>query len=81
MFVEAGEARVSERGQMSLPAAARHRWHLAAGGGVAWFDLGDAIVLLPGTVEDARRSLLDQLGEEDWSRARAGFGDPDLANE
>lgn len=76
-----GQARVSERGQMSLPAAARHRWHLDSGGEVAWLDLGGAIVLLPGTLEHARAALLDQLGEDDWRDARLGFGDADLSNQ
>jgi hypothetical protein len=66
---------------MSLPAQARHRWHLDAGGDVAWLDLGEMVVLLPGTVADVRALLLDRLTGEDWAGAREGFGDPDLCNQ
>ena len=66
---------------MSLPAAARNRWGIAAGGSVGYLDLGDAVVLLPGSVEDMRRDLLERITDADWAEARRGFGDPDLANE
>jgi hypothetical protein len=33
-----GDLRISSRGQMSLPAAARHRWQLAEGGEVGYLD-------------------------------------------
>ena len=66
---------------MSLPAAARNRWGIAAGGRVGYLDLGDAVVLLPASVEDMRRDLLDGITQADWGEARTGFGDPDLANE
>ena len=39
--------RVSERGQMALPAEARRRWDLAHGGTVEIADLGDALVIVP----------------------------------
>jgi hypothetical protein len=73
-----GEAKVSERGQMALPAQARHRWHLDKGGAVGWVDLGDAVVLIPGGLARLRRELLDHA---DWEAAKAGFGDPELANQ
>ena len=38
---------VSTSGQMSVPAAVRHRWGLDRGGRVTVIDLGDAVVLLP----------------------------------
>lgn len=77
----AGDLKVSTRGQMSLPAAARHRWGLDDGGEVGYLDLGDAIVLVPGGVQRARADLLGAVTSDDWERARAGFGDPGLANE
>lgn len=46
---------VSTSGQMSVPAAVRHRWGLDEGGSVTVFDLGDAIVILP---SGARQQLL-----------------------
>ena len=66
---------------MSLPAATRHRWGLDDGGHIGFLDLGDAIVLVPGGVDGLRRALIGAVTDGDWSLARAGFGDPDLANE
>lgn len=76
-----GDLRVSSRGQMSLPAAARRRWGLQDGGDIAYLDLGDAVVLVAGRVESLRRDLLESVTVEDWELARTGFGDPDLATE
>jgi AbrB family looped-hinge helix DNA binding protein len=42
-----GTYRVSDRGQMALPADARRRWNLTEGGTVEITDLGDAIVIVP----------------------------------
>ena len=77
----AGDLRVSDRGQMSLPAAVRRRWGLVDGGSVGYIDIGDGVLLIPGGVERLRRELLDAVSEQDWEAARAGFGDPELANE
>ena len=76
-----GDVRVSQRGQMSLPASARHRWGLDEGGEVGYLDIGDAVILVPGGVTKLRRDLLKGISEEDWGKARSGFGDRDLANE
>lgn len=76
-----GDLRVSARGQMSLPATVRRRWGLDCGGKVGFLDIGDAVLLVPGGVEDLRRELLESVSDQDWQLARAGFGDPDLANE
>jgi bifunctional DNA-binding transcriptional regulator/antitoxin component of YhaV-PrlF toxin-antitoxin module len=76
-----GQVRVTERGQMSLPAQARHRWGLDEGGEVGWVDLGDVLLLVPGGVSGARAALLDQVDVDDWAQAAAGFGDPELANQ
>lgn len=68
---------VSTSGQMSVPAAVRHRWGLDHGGRVTVVDLGDAIVLLPPGV---RQDLLEAaLSAEDHLRFVAGLDDPDLA--
>lgn len=72
---------MSTRGQMSLPATARHRWGLDDGGEVGYLDIGDAVVIVPGGIVALRRKLLDAVSEADWEEARAGFGDPELANE
>jgi hypothetical protein len=76
-----GRVKVSERGQMSLPAAARHRWGIDEGGELGWLDLGSALVLLPGGVEAARSALLDAVSADDWAAAGSGFGDPELADQ
>lgn len=76
-----GDLRVSSRGQMSLPATARHRWGLDGGGEVGYLDIGDAVVIVPGGVERLRAALVGAVSDADWEAARAGFGDPDLVNE
>ena len=76
-----GDLRVSARGQMSLPATVRRRWGLDCGGKVGFLDIGDAVLLVPGGVEDLRREMLESVSDQDWQLAPAGFGDPDLANE
>lgn len=66
---------------MSLPAATRHRWGLDDGGEVGYLDIGDAVLLVPGGVDGLRTQLLAAVSDDDWEAARAGFGDPELANE
>lgn len=39
--------RVSNRGQMALPAETRRRWNLTDGGAVEIADLGSALVIVP----------------------------------
>jgi len=77
-MAQTGEVKVSERGQMALPAQARHRWGLDQGGLLGWIDLGDAVLLIPGSVVELRKEL---LASADWESARSGFGDPELANQ
>ena len=57
---------VSSSGQMSLPAAARHRWKLDTGGRVSVLDLGDVVVIAPGSegfsgIIDTALSAADHL--------------------
>lgn len=66
---------------MSLPSTTRHRWGLDEGGDVGYLDLGDAVVIVPGGATALRRRLLDAVTKSDWDRARAGFGDDELANQ
>jgi bifunctional DNA-binding transcriptional regulator/antitoxin component of YhaV-PrlF toxin-antitoxin module len=77
-IMQTGEVKVSERGQMALPAQTRHRWGLDQGGIIGWLDLGDAILLVPGGLRELRNEI---LANADWDSARAGFGDPELANQ
>ncbi len=68
---------VSASGQMSVPAAVRHRWGLDDGGRITVIDLGEAVVLLPA---GARQRLLRQaLSAQDHRRHVAALDDPDLA--
>lgn len=69
---------VSSSGQMSLPAAARHRWDLDQGGPVDVIDLGFGVLTLP--KGEGRRLLGDLLSREEHAdRVRALAGDADLA--
>ncbi len=68
---------VSTSGQMSVPAAVRHRWGLDHGGRVTVVDLGDAVILLP---PNGRQELLaNALSAEDHRRFVGGVEDPDVA--
>ena len=69
---------VSSSGQMSLPAAARHRWHLDDGGPVDVLDLGFGVLTVP--KGDGRRLLNDLVSREDHAAfVQTVAGDPDLA--
>ncbi len=69
---------VSSSGQMSLPAAARHRWELDQGGPVDVFDLGFGVLTVPRG--EGRRLLSDLLSrDEHAARVRALGEDADLA--
>ena len=68
---------VSTSGQMSVPAAVRHRWGLDHGGRVTVIDLGDAVIILP---PGGRQQILAQaLTAEDHRRFVRDLEDPDLA--
>lgn len=76
------EFRVSARGQMALPAEARHRWGLDPGGSVEVADLGVALLIAPagraglrGLVGDA----IEQAGGYTTLARAASVSDPDLA--
>ena len=69
---------VSASGQMSLPAAARRRWHLDRGGPVDVIDLGFGVLTAP---KGTARTLLDDLltREEHAEFVRSLDDDDDLA--
>ncbi|HUJ65549.1 MAG TPA: AbrB/MazE/SpoVT family DNA-binding domain-containing protein [Acidimicrobiales bacterium] len=77
-MTQSGEVKVSERGQMALPAQIRHRWGLDEGGIIGWIELDDSILLVPGGLKQLREVILQNA---DWDSARSGFGDPELANQ
>ena len=68
---------VSTSGQMSVPAAVRHRWGLDHGGRVTVVDLGDAVVLLPSG--ERQRLLAQALSAEDHLIFVRGLDDTDSA--
>lgn len=74
--------RVSERGQMALPADARHRWNLTDGGSVEVADLGDALLIVPagrGGLRGMLREAIDAAGGYEALVAKVAADDPDLA--
>ena len=73
-------AKVSNRGQTSLPAELRHRWGIESGGEVAFIDLGDAALVLPGGTDRARNELRRVLAER-YESGLALIDDPDLADQ
>lgn len=54
---------VSSSGQMSLPAAARHRWRLDRGGPVDVLDLGFGVLTVPRG--EGRRLLADVVSRDE----------------
>lgn len=73
-------SKVSNRGQTSLPAELRHRWGIETGGEVAFIDLGDAALVLPGGTDRARSELRRVLAER-YEAGLALIDDPDLADQ
>ncbi len=74
--------KVSERGQMALPAEARHRWQLDDGGTVEVIDLGGALLIAPARGGGLRRLLreaIDVAGGYAELAAVAAASDPDLS--
>ena len=74
------KAKVSHRGQTSLPAELRHRWGIDDGGEVGFIDLGDAALIVPGGVTAARRELRRVLADR-YERGLAAIVDPDLVDQ
>ena len=69
---------VSSSGQMSLPAAARHRWNLDDGGPVDVVDLGFGVLTLPRG--EGRRLLGDLVSREEHAAfVQSLADDPELA--
>jgi bifunctional DNA-binding transcriptional regulator/antitoxin component of YhaV-PrlF toxin-antitoxin module len=73
--------RVSGRGQLSFPASARRRWGILDGGDVEVFDLGDAVVILPGAAGTTRSALARALSADVFDAFCADIDDPDLRDE
>jgi len=76
------EFRVSDRGQMALPAEARRRWHLSDGGSVEVADLGEALLIVPagrGGLRSMLREAIQESGGYPEMARRVAAEDPDLA--
>lgn len=76
------EFKVSERGQMALPAQARHRWNLDKGGYVEIADLGDSLLIVPagrGGLRASLRAAINGAGGYAELAKAAGVDEPDLA--
>jgi AbrB family looped-hinge helix DNA binding protein len=74
--------RVSERGQMALPAEARRRWNLTDGGSVEVADLGDALLIVPAGRGGLRAMLVDAINQAGGYTElvdRVASDEPDLA--
>ncbi len=74
--------RVSERGQMALPAEARRRWNLTGGGAVDVVDLGDAVVIVPagrGGLHALVRAAIDDAGSYDRLATTVADDESELA--
>ena len=73
--------RVSDRGQMALPAEARRRWNLTGGGSVEIADLGSALVIVPSNQGGLRGLLANAVEEAGGYAALAAIvalDEPDL---
>lgn len=77
---DAANARVSSRGQTSLPAVLRRRWGIDDGGDIGFIDLGDAALVVPGGVDAARDELRRVLVHR-YDFGVAAIDDPDLADQ
>lgn len=73
-------ARVSHRGQTSVPADLRRRWGMEQGGEVGFIDLGDSALIVPGGIAAARAELHRVLRDR-YDAGLASLEDPDLVDE
>lgn len=74
--------RVSERGQMALPANARRRWKLMNGGAVEVADLGEALVIVPsgrGGLRSIVQEAIEDAGGYEALAAAVADDEPELA--
>ncbi len=76
------EHRVSQRGQMALPAEIRRRWNLDEGGSVEIADLGTALLVAPGNRGGLRGLLVEAIARAGGYPALSesvAAAEPDLA--
>lgn len=80
MAASVSQARVSHRGQTSLPSELRRRWGIEDGGEIAFVDLGDSALVLPGGVAVAKAELKRVLASR-YDTGLATIDDPELADQ
>ena len=73
-------AKVSHRGQTSVPAELRHRWGIEEGGEIGFIDLGGAALIVPGGIAAAKAELRRVLKTE-YNAGLKLIDDPDLADQ
>jgi AbrB family looped-hinge helix DNA binding protein len=76
------EFRVSDRGQMALPAEVRRRWQLTDGGSVEIADLGDSLIIVPagrGGLRSLLRHAIDEAGGYPELASQVAAEEPELA--
>lgn len=74
--------KVSERGQMCLPAEIRRRWGIEDGGRLRLVDMGGHVALLPNeTIESVWTALREAVESGEYARWVAEIDDPDLRTE
>jgi len=72
-------ARVSRRGQLSLPAVLRRRWGIEDGGEITFLDLGTYALVLSCTPETAKQEVRRALVTGGYDAGLAALDDPDIA--
>jgi AbrB family looped-hinge helix DNA binding protein len=80
--MDIAEFKVSDRGQMALPAEARRRWNLDKGGTVEIADLGDSLLIVPagrGGLRALLRVAIDDAGGYAQLAHATAADEPDLA--
>ena len=80
MVSSTSSARVSHRGQTTLPAVLRHRWGIEDGGEVGVIDLGTAALVVPGGIDEAKRELYRVL-KKSFVDGLDQLDDPDLQDQ
>ncbi len=79
-MARASVAKVSHRGQTSVPAELRRRWGIEGGGDLGFIDLGGAALVVPGGIDGARSELRRVLRER-YDAAVDSLDDPDLIDQ
>jgi bifunctional DNA-binding transcriptional regulator/antitoxin component of YhaV-PrlF toxin-antitoxin module len=80
MAPSVSQAKVSYRGQTSIPSELRRRWGIEEGGQIAFVDLGDSALVLPGGIAEAKAELKRVL-ERRYEMGLAMIEDPELADQ